>query len=252
MQRCGCHWMQSFIGSSIQHNNNLCHCWGLMTAHSQHPVWLLGWLHGERNACRRWGVLSCSGDQPQRGPRERDLFLTTSCPSLYQELWQWKCAYCLHRDWWMKVLVVAGPLLYFLDLDGIFSFCIGETIGWKLSEANHHVQVRRETLRQQKGNADVCPSEQEKWITSNSGYCVCVHQGNIFLLANKSTGIYGEEGAFDFHPFCFQRLLLYAPQGSFSKSPRSETTEKNISFLLCHHSERPLLYYLMIHQATVG
>lgn len=29
----------------------------------------------------------------------------------------------------MKVLVVAGPFLYFLDLDGMFSFCISETVG---------------------------------------------------------------------------------------------------------------------------
>lgn len=251
MQRCGCHWMRSFIGSSIQHNNNLCHCWGLMTAYFQHPVWLLGRLHGERNSCR---PESCPAveTRPQRGPRERDLFLKTSCPSLYQELWQWKRTYCLHRDWWMKVFVVAGPFLYFLDLDGMFSFCIGETVGWKLSEANHQAQVRKETPRQPTGNADVCPSEQDKWITSNSGYCVCVHQRKIFLLANKSAGIYGEEGAFDFHPLCFQRLLLYAPKGSFSRSPRSETTQKNISFLLYHHSECPLLYYLVIHRATVG
>lgn len=134
--------MQSFIGSSIQQNNNLCHCWGLMTAHFQHPVWLLGRLHGERNACR---PESCPAVETQP---QKDLFLKTSCPSLYQELWQWKRAYCLHRDWWMKVLVVAGPFLYFLDLDGMFSFCIGETVGWKLSEANHHVQVREETLWQ--------------------------------------------------------------------------------------------------------
>lgn len=184
-----------------------------MTAHFQHPVWPLGRLHGERNVCR---PESCPAveTQPVRGPRERDLFPKTSCPSLYQELWQWKRAYCLYRDWWMKVLVVAGPFLYFLDLNGIFSFCIGEAFGWKLSEATHHVQVSKETLWQQEGSADVCPSQQDKRITSNSGYCVCVHQGKYFRLQIRALEFMEKRGHLISTPFT-SRDCFYMPRRAY-------------------------------------
>lgn len=115
MQRCGCHWMQSFIGSSIQHNNNLCHCWGLMTGHFQHPVWLLGQLHGVRNACCRWRVLSCSGDTATERFLPAPVFTRNSgsgnVPIVCAEIDGWRCLLLLGRfciSWiWMECLASA-------------------------------------------------------------------------------------------------------------------------------------------------
>lgn len=86
-----------------------------------------------------------------------------------------------------------------------------------------------------------------------------VHRGPDFRSLVGALAFMANEGAFHFHPFSCQRLLLYDTQCSFSRLPSSETTQHTFPsekyqflHLLCHHSERPHLSYSVIHRATVG
>lgn len=184
-----------------------------MTGRSQHPLWLLGWLRGERNSPR--GSYPAVETRPWRGPSERDWLPPPYLPGTPVEV------VCSGIDGRGRLLLLGR-------------FCVSYNITYK---------SERKLLNQPWHTCDcVCVHRGTRFLLANRSPGIYGERGGISFPP-----LFLPKIAFIWHP-----VLIFQVAKLWNYSACLSLREISVSSFTLPPLRAPPPYYSVIHRATVG